>query len=125
MNREIVLQVEGSEYKVSYPNTGQQIDIELMKAQIGAGNYDVLRFSQNPLFQRQADVIDMIATFSILVPDLKKNLNVKSFFDLPEEHTAKLLKVYEDQFIPWFIKIRTTINNPKEVLEEKKSEEVK
>lgn len=120
MNRKTVLKIAQNEYEVSYPNTGQQIDIELMKSQIGAGNYDTLRFSQNPLFQRQANIIDMIATFSVLIPKLKENLNVKSFFDLEEEHTTELHKVYEEQFVPWFVEIRTAINNPNKTIEDKK-----
>lgn len=40
-------------------------------------------------------------------------MNVKSFFELQEEETDVLMKVYTEQFIPWFIKIKTTIRKPK------------
>lgn len=113
MNRTTTLEVLNNSYTVDYPNTGNQIDIELLKAKISDGNYDTLRFSSNPLFQAQADVIDMIATFSVLVPQLKEDMNVKSFFELQEEETDVLMKVYTEQFIPWFIKIKTTIRKPK------------
>lgn len=113
MNRTTTLEVLNNSYTVDYPNTGNQIDIELLKAKISDGNYDTLRFSSNPLFQAQADVIDMIATFSVLAPQLKEDMNVKSFFELQEEETDVLMKVYTEQFIPWFIKIKTTIRKPK------------
>lgn len=120
MDRSVKLTVKNNVYNVDYPNTGQQIDIELLKAKIADGNYDALRFSNNPLFQLQADKIDMIATFSILVPDLRKDLNVKSFFQLDEAASDELLQVYSQQFIPWYIKLKEAVKNPKEQVEQKK-----
>ena len=112
MNRSIKIDVRGNIYQIEYPNTGQQIDIELLKSRIADGNYDSLRFSSNPLFLLQADIIDMIATFTILIPQLKKDLNVKSFFDLKEEETDELLNIYSEQFIPWYVEIKQMIKNP-------------
>lgn len=114
MNRTLKLQVKGNEYPIDYPNTGAQIDIELLKAKIADGNYDALRFSNNPLFQKQADIIDVIATFTILTPNLKKQLNVNSFFELQEEQMNELVKVYTEQFIPWYVEIKKSFL-PKEV----------
>lgn len=112
MDRTVTLDIRGNIYTIDYPNTGQQIDVELLKARIADGNYEMLRLSNNPLFQDQADRIDMIATFSILIPKLKKDLNVETFFALKEEECDVLVKVYEDQFIPWFTEIKTAIRNP-------------
>lgn len=116
-NRETTITVNDNTYKVTYPNTGEQIDIELMKTRIANGNYDELRLSRNPILTAQADVIDMVATFSIMVPKLKEDMNVKSFFDLQEENTHVLMDAYEQQYLPWYIKIKTEIQNarkPKE-----------
>lgn len=118
MNRTKTLEVLNNSYVINYPNTGNQIDIELLKARISDGNYDTLRFSSNPLFTAQADMIDMIATFSVLVPKLKEDLNVKSFFDLQEEEAEHLLTVYSEQFIPWYVEIKKAIRKPKEKQEE-------
>lgn len=116
MKRSITITIGKNDYQVNYPNVGNQIDIEILKSKIADGNYDMLRFSNNPLFQEQADRIDMIAVFTILIPELKKDLNVKSFFDLKEEESAELMKVYNRDFIPWFIEIKTQI---RESLKEK------
>lgn len=113
MNRTVTLDVKGNIYEIEYPNTGQQIDIELLKARIADGSYEMLRLSSNPIFQDQADRIDMIATFSILIPKLKKDLNVETFFALKEEESNVLVKVYEDTFMPWYTKIKKAIRNPK------------
>lgn len=123
MDRTVSLDIRGNIYDVEYPNTGQQIDIELLKARIADGSYEMLRLSSNPVFQHQADRIDMIATFSILIPKLKKDLNVETFFALKEEESDVLVAVYEEQFMPWYTKIKTAIRNPQDQL--KKSEDNK
>lgn len=118
MTRVIQLEIRGNVYEITYPNTGQQIDMELLKAKIADGNYDILRFSNNPMFQQQADKIDMIATFSILIPRLKKDINVDSLFKLEEEASDELVKVYGEKFMPWYVKMKEGIRNPKKNLEQ-------
>lgn len=113
LNTSKVLEIRNNNYTVNYPNTGQLIDIELLKAKIADGNYDTLRFSMNPLFQEQANKIDMIATFNILIPQLREDINVRSLFDLTEEQSDELLEVYLKQFLPWYTPIKEAIKNPK------------
>lgn len=117
LKRSTTLVIENNNYDVTYPNTGQSIDMELLKAKIADGNYDTLRFSINPLFQEQADKIDMIAAFNTLIPTLKNDLTVRSLFDLSEEQSDKLLKVYIEDFLPWFNPIKNAIKNPKAQIE--------
>lgn len=111
--RSVDILINKNTYTLSYPNTGQLIDIELLKAKIADGNYDVLRFSTNPLFREQADKIDMIATFNVLIPSLREDLTVKSLFELSEEEADELLNVYREQFLTWFIPIKEAIKHPK------------
>ena len=66
----------------------------------------------------------MIATFTILIPQLKKDLNVKSFFDLKEEETDELLNIYSEQFIPWYVEIKQMIKNPDKNLNKKQDKGV-
>lgn len=113
LKRSITLTIRENSYDITYPNTGQSIDMELLKAKIADGNYDTLRFSINPLFQEQADKIDMIAAFNTLIPQLKSDLTVRSLFDLTEEQSDELLTVYIEQFLPWFNPIKNAIKNPK------------
>lgn len=117
--RTLELNIEGNVFTIPYPNTGQQIDMELLKSKIADGQYDALRFSKNILFQVQADKIDMIATFSTLIPDLKKKLNTNSLFDISEEQSEILMTAYTNVFIPWYTEIKTAIQNPNAKAEEK------
>lgn len=116
LKRTVTLTICGIDYEISYPNTGQSIDIELLKQQISNGNYDALRFSQSSLAQEQADKIDMIATFNILIPMLKTDLNTKTLFDLTEEQSDVLLQVYKEDFLNWIVPIKKAIKNPQSLI---------
>lgn len=120
MNRSVKIEIKGNIYEIKYPNTGEQIDMELMKVKIANGAYDDLRFSQNPLMQQQANIIDMISTFTVLIPKLREDLNVKTFFNLEEEQTKELLDIYNNEFIPFYAEIKNAIANPKKQLNNKK-----
>lgn len=116
MKRTVTLTIKGNSYNVDYPNTGQQIDVELLKAKITEGQYDALRFSASVVCQQQADKIDMIATFSVVLPQLKKDINTDSLFKLSEEESDQLTEVYNKQYLPWYQEIKDAIKNPKAIL---------
>lgn len=118
MKRTATLTIKGNAYTVDYPNTGQQIDVELLKAKITEGQYDALRFSQSILCQQQADKVDMIATFTALIPQLKKDINTDSLFKLAEEESDELVKVYSEQYLPWYQEIKEAIKNPKKLIDD-------
>lgn len=113
LKRKTTLTIKSNSYEVEYPNTGQAIDIELLKLQIAGSNYDALRFGASKMAQEQADKVDMIATFNVLIPKLKEDLNTKTLFDLQEEQANELLTVYQEQFLTWFSPIKEAIRNPK------------
>ena len=119
MKRTVTLTIKGNNYDVDYPNTGQQIDIELLKAKITEGQYDALRFSLSPTFTEQADKVDMVATFSVVIPQLKNDINTDSLFKLSEEESDQLTEVYNKQYLPWYQKIKEAIKNPKATLLDK------
>jgi len=113
LKRSTTIVIKNNNYDVTYPNTGQSMDIALLIAKISDGNYDTLRFSTSSLLQEQADKVDMIAVFNTLIPQLKQDLTVKSLFDLSEEQSDELLVVYKEQFLTWFSPIKDAIKNPK------------
>lgn len=110
--RKTVINVLNNEYEVKYPNTGEALDIALLKLQISE-KYDLMKFSFNPEFQKEVLKIDAMATFSILVPQLKKDLNVKSFYELEEEQMDQVIVCYVEQFLTWYEPIQAEIRNPK------------
>jgi hypothetical protein len=121
MKRTVTLTIKGNSYNVDYPNTGQQIDVELLKAKITEGQYDALRFSASIACQQQADKIDMIATFSVVIPQLKNDINTDSLFKLSEEESDQLTEVYNKQYLPWYREIKDAIKNPKAALSDQET----
>lgn len=101
-----------SSYEVEYPNVGKQFDIEMMKVKLSEGRYETLKLSYLPTFVQQAKVIDVVATFTILIPNLKADLTVKSLFDLNQVQFDALIKMYEDEFLPWYTEIETQLKAP-------------
>lgn len=112
------------EYVLDFPNTGKMMDIELMKIQISDGKFDTLKYSFNPMFVKQATRIEAIATFAILLPSLKADLNVKSMLDLSYEQMELIESMYIDQFLPWYEEWMALLNKPKEVKKEEANKEV-
>jgi hypothetical protein len=96
------VEIGGNSYSIKFPNTGEQMDIDLLKVQLSDGKYEALKYSVNKLLADQATVIETIATFNILIPQLKKDLNVKSMRDLELGQMNQIVKVYEDEFLPWY-----------------------
>lgn len=117
-SKEIVIKVLENEYKVNWPNSGQLIDIQVMRMRLTDGQY--MSFELNsfePMIRRAKDVADMVSTFGVLVPNLKKDLNVASILDLDHEKTDILLKVYREQYLPWYVQWAQILSNPTEAVE--------
>ena len=89
-------------YEISMPNNGQLIDVEVNKITYSNG----VNLSQPKTKAAMYAFLfnEMVATFSVMIPQLKEDLNVKSLFDLDPLKTKPLMKVYMDKFLPWWQK---------------------
>lgn len=116
----IVIPICNGEYEVKLPNTGEEIDIAVLLQQVSSGRYESFKLSPLDLFQREADKIEAIAFFNILIPDLKKNLNLKSFFDCGRLQFDEIISAYREHFLPWYEKWQAFFANP--TAEEQKEE---
>lgn len=88
-------------YTVDFPTTGGLMEIEIMKAQLSRGQYSALAENATVNSSYSRFLIDMIATFTVLLPDLKKDMNVKTISELNPLDSKKLLKVYLSDVLPW------------------------
>lgn len=102
LERKKTFTIEGHVYEVEFPSTGGLMNIEIIKAQLSNGQYEIIASNSSTASQYSKFLIDMISVFSVLFPDLKKDMNVKSIRDLDVIHSKKLLKIYLDQVLPWF-----------------------
>lgn len=100
-NRELSFKLEGKDYLMKFPNTGELMEIAIMRARLSGGKYDMLSNTQILGDKLAQFSIDTIVHFSILSPDLLKNLNVKSYLDLELMDMKKIITLYIKEVLPW------------------------
>ena len=106
--REITIKIGVNDYKIKFPTNGQLIDMESLKIQMTSGTNKDMLFGSTAA--REAYLInEAIATFQILIPQLNKDLNVKSLLDLDPLQSKSVSKAYE-QYYDWMEKWRKVLN---------------
>lgn len=99
--RELMLKINDQEYKLSFPTVGQFIDIEARKISYAANQYDGMLISTTTEAFRAKIMVDMAATYDILIPKLRKDLTVKSMFELDLIQIHPFLDAYIKQYLKW------------------------
>lgn len=89
-------------FTVSFPNTGQFIDMQALKGRIASDNYNQLANSTDQYTGYAMLLTDMIATFNVLIPELKAKMNVSSILGLDMIDSAVLLGIYIKEWLPFF-----------------------
>lgn len=104
-------EIQEQKFTVKYPNSGQMIEIAVLKAKLSEGQYAQLLFQRSNESTISLQMIDAYSFFTIMIPDLKNSLNVKSLYDLTILQSAELIHVYDDILAPWLDAWTETINN--------------
>ena len=97
----LTLKIKDNSYTVNYPTVGQRIKIESLKQQLTDGQYGNMSSS---LLQTQWDAleqVDIIANFSVLIPQLLRDTKVP-IDQLAVEDFEDISQIYKDQFVPWY-----------------------
>lgn len=124
LNRDVQVHIGKNEYQIKFPNSGQELDIAILIQQISRERYEGLKLSAFSGFQDQATKIEAMATFNILIPDLKKDLNVKSMHELSREQMNEVIAAYTDEYLPFYEMWNVKLSSPKEQVEnDKKTDE--
>lgn len=98
-SREISVKIGSNTYNISLPTTGQEVDIEVRKDRYTQGSYKNLLFGDDRGIKSYL-AVGAIATFEVLIPDLKKDLSVTSLFELDMFQMKTVLKAYS-KFKEW------------------------
>ncbi|WP_291911017.1 hypothetical protein [Chitinophaga sp. CB10] len=110
--RSVSVRIGNNDYSINYPNTGQLIDIDVLKAQFSGGNYEKLKYSYDAGFLRSAVTIDAVATLNVLLPQLRDDLMVKSLFALDRDKMETVLNEYITKVVPWLEEWDRILANP-------------
>lgn len=95
------VKIYGKEYEVSFPNVGQFYDIESTKQKLGRGYYNTLLGNPTKTAQDALDMIDIEASLTVLVPELIRDMKVKSFSELGLKDYLEIKQIYEHEVYPF------------------------
>lgn len=101
-------------YDIKIPNNGQLIDIETRKAKLTDGSHSQMLFGGGAAQQAYL-LTEVVSVFSILIPQLLKDLNTTSLLELNPIQTKEMVKVYTDIIHPWLTQIREVANEDVEI----------
>ncbi|MBS0031605.1 hypothetical protein ACTJJ0_30845 [Chitinophaga sp. 22321] len=110
--KSVTVKIGNNDYTISYPNTGQMIDIDILKSQFSSGNYEKLKYSYDSGFVRSAVTIDAVAIFNVMLPQLRDDLTVKSLFALDREKMDVILNEYVAKVVPWMEEWESILKKP-------------
>lgn len=96
------IQIKGKDYQVKFPTAGQLMDIESFKISYTNGKYIDMALSGMKIHLFNLDIADTISYFAILIPTLRTDLGVENWRDIQIPLAKELVKIYKDQFIPWY-----------------------
>ena len=113
-SRTVKIQIQNNSYDVSFPNNGQLIDIESLKIKMSNDTHGQMLFGTSNSSNAAYILVETIATYSILIPQLKQDLKVKSLLDLDFLQTKELTRTYNKIFYPWYKSWWDYINKPEE-----------
>ena len=100
--KQISVSIGQNTYSIKFPNNGQLIDMERMKIQLTDGTHKTMMHGSSSSSVQAYLLVDAIATFTVLIPELKTDLNVNSLLDIDPYQSKKIVKEYVDKFYPWF-----------------------
>lgn len=109
MVKTINLKFDNTEKVVKFPTAGQILDIESLKLAYTNNAYGEMVKAGLQSNAFALDLADMIAHFKVLIPDLVKDIDVKSYTELDAFVAKKLVTVYKKQFLPWYNELLTEL----------------
>jgi len=104
-----IIKLRGNSYTINFPNVGQILDIESLKSALSNGTYGDLVKNNTKSSNQSLDLIDAIATFSVLIPELKNILEVKSYLDLDLKTAKMVVNSYNKDYFLWFKELNDEI----------------
>lgn len=102
MVKKTLISVASFDYEINFPNVGQLQDIEAMKIALTNGRYVDMALSGLKTHNFALDMADSISYLSVLCPDLKDDLKIKSWRELDPFVAKEIIKVYKGKFLDWF-----------------------
>jgi len=104
------VKIGDQQFQISYPTVGQKLQIENVKLLLTDNNYGDLARSGHISAIQLLDLVDAVAYFTILIPEISKSLNVQDFLNMEPKKTKMYIKAFKEEFMPWMDKIDIELN---------------
>lgn len=114
-SNELKITIGPNQYTIKFPNNGKLIDIEVRKLSITNGMHKDLLFGASSASRDAYLAVEAGCTFEILIPELSKDLNVKSLFELNPFQSRDITQAYQ-KYYDWMELWRVALSD--EVVEE-------
>lgn len=98
----VIVRIIDEDYTIKFPNAGQQMEIENKKMFLSDKTYrdQVLTGTRSAKYNLM--LMDALAHFSVLIPNLGKKLGVENYLELPPFTAKQLVIAYKNEFSPWY-----------------------
>ena len=120
--RKKTFKIKDNSYDCEFFNTGQLLEVELLKTQLSRGQYNELSNAGTVSSNYSRFMVDCIATLTVLIPSLKKDMNVKTISELKVEDSKYILQIYLKEIFPWVQSWMDFLNSDDEQVEAPKDE---
>lgn len=90
------------DFVAKFPNVGQIIDIDSMKQALSSNRYGVMAASGVQSAYFALDLIDAIAFFAIVCPEVGKYLDIANYATLQVDEIEDILNAYRNDISPWY-----------------------
>ena len=99
------------QFVANFPNVGQLIDMESLKQALTNNRYGVMAQSGVASMYDALDMVDAIAFLQVVVPDVARYLNIKSYAALPPERMRQFVEAYTKEIRPWYDSVMKELKN--------------
>ena len=113
LNKTKVINIKGDSYTLDIAKfkISDFIALESEKQRVSNSKYYEIATTWFTNTMNAANLIDMIATFRVLIPEIEKSLSV-SFENLNVLDSKELLKIYMKEVSPWYQSWMKEFNSP-------------
>lgn len=115
MNTTKIISAFGKDHQIDFPNVGETIKIERLKMalttdEFGISQYSVMARSGLKTQSDALDLVDAIAHLSVMIPALQNELKVQSYMQLDRFKAKEVVKIFKEQYFPWYIEISESLD---------------
>lgn len=101
LTRECLFNLKGNSYSVRFPSVNDFIQIESRRMNLTNGTYGYMLQSTLITSGLALDMVDMVATLTVLCPDIIKDLKVNTILELDLIDSKELMTAYNEQVKVW------------------------